>query len=117
MMKHPEAELQKQVLTKLFREYPAGIPFHVPNGEKRDARTGYYLKLMGTLAGVHDLPVVRPGSRIGWLEIKDKGKKLTAVQVDFHARILVLGHESFVIDDIEQLNPIIKKWLIEDAKG
>lgn len=115
-MKHPEAELQKQILTKLFREYPVGIPFHVPNGEKRDARTGYYLKLMGVKPGIHDLPVVRPKGRIGWLEVKDKGKKLSAVQVEFHADILALGHSSEVVDDIAQMDAIIEKWRIEDGR-
>lgn len=113
-MQHPEDELQKKILTKLFREYPQGVTFHVPNGGLRGKREGQRLKLLGVLAGVNDLVVVRPNARVGWIEVKDKGKKTSDVQDKFHARILALGHISYVVDEIEQLTPIIKRWLAED---
>lgn len=114
-MKHPERELQKSCLTILFREYPEGFVFHVPNGEKRDPRTGYMLKLLGVKPGIHDLPVVRPFSRMGWLELKDETGVLSKVQKDIHAEFEKRGHKTDVIRSVDELRVIIQRWKIEDG--
>lgn len=114
-MKRPEQTLQRQILTALFRGYRVSVFFHVPNSGKRSRIEGYNNKLSGVLAGVSDLIVVRPQGRTGWIEVKDKGKKPSNVQVEFAERLAQLGHRVHLVDCIEQIMPIIEEWKREDA--
>lgn len=53
--RHPEADLQRAVAQYLDTVLkPPAFWFHVPNGERRDARTGAMLKAMGVKPGVAD---------------------------------------------------------------
>lgn len=62
MRRQPEAALQIQVAQFLDAALmPPAFWFHVPNGERRDARTGARLKAMGTKPGVPDVLIF-------WLE-------------------------------------------------
>ncbi len=77
--RHVEAEHQRALFT-WARLAERRIPelrwlFHVPNGERRDARTGAMLKAMGVRPGVPDvwLPI-RRGGHIGLvIEMKAPG--------------------------------------------
>lgn len=114
-MKHPERKLQREILRDLFRGYRVAVVFHVPNGGHRNKLEAYNLKMDGCLAGVSDLIVVRPHGRTGWIEVKDLGKKPSAVQVDFAERLAVLGHKVWLVDNIEQIGPIIEQWKKQDG--
>lgn len=114
-MQQNEKILQRHILTALFRGYRISVFFHVPNGGKRNLREARELKLSGVLAGVSDLIVVRPQGRTGWIEVKDKGKKPSKVQVEFAEKLAVLGHRVHLVDCIEQIMPIIEQWKREDA--
>lgn len=65
-----EAGLQAQ-LVAVLRQYarPDVLWLHIPNGEKRDAKTARKLSLMGVLAGAADLLLVVDGRAI-FLELK-----------------------------------------------
>lgn len=113
-MQRPEQELQRAMLTKLFREYPDSFVFHVPNGEKRTARDGYNLKLNGVKAGVPDLVVVRPHGQIGWIEVK-AGSAISLAQKRVHHLWKKLRHDVYVISDINDLTLIIENWKKQDV--
>lgn len=113
-MKHPERVLQRALLTQIFRGYKVAIAFHCPNGGNRNKHEAYNLKLDGVLAGVSDLIIVRPHERVGWIEVKDLGKKPSSVQVEFAERLGILGHKVHLVDSIEQIIPIIEQWKKED---
>lgn len=114
-MLHPERKLQRALLTALFRGYRVAVTFHVPNGGKRNLREAYNLRLDGCLAGVSDLIVVRPHGRTGWIEVKDKGKKPSKMQIEFAERLAQLGHKVWLVDDIAQIQDIIEEWKKQDG--
>lgn len=114
-MQRNEQALQRQILTALFRGYRVSVFFHVPNSGKRSRIEGYNNKLSGVLAGVSDLIVVRPHGRTGWIEVKDLGKKPSAVQVDFAERLAQLGHHVHLVDNINQIEGIIEQWKKQDG--
>lgn len=66
-----------------------GFPdaFHVPNGGLRSKSAAARLKWQGVLAGVPDIIVPLPGSRVIYIEVKADTKcKLSIAQWDFLAR-------------------------------
>ena len=82
--------------------------FAVPNGGKRDAKTGAYLKDEGALAGVADLIILLP-NRCIFIEVKtDKGDQ-QQTQKDFEQRVKGLGYEYYVwrsLDDAIEFTKI-----------
>lgn len=114
-MKRPEQAVQRKILTELFRGYRFSVRFHVVNEGKRGEIEGYNNKLNGVLSGVSDLVIVRPFSRVGWIEVKDKGKTTSKAQDEFIRALSVLGHIVYVVDDVEQVKPIIARWRLEDG--
>lgn len=117
-MKRPEQVLQRKLLTKLFRTYPVGFVFHVPNSAKRSKIEGYNMKLNGVKSGVCDLVIVRPYGRVGWVEVKDpENGVLSGNQEAFRDTLLPMGHTVYEIDAVDQLTPIIAQWVKEDAEN
>lgn len=114
-MNHREDAFQMAVLKLLALAYPLAIPFHVPNGGKRNAREAGRLKGLGVLAGMMDLGIIRPHGRIAWLELKAPGGTLSKSQQALHPRVRALGHAVHVIWDIDQLVLLIAQWKQEDA--
>lgn len=88
-MKHHEHAIQVGIV-KYLRAIGV-FCFAVPNGGKRDAKTGAYLKDEGALAGVADLIVVM-NDVIVFIEIKtDKGKQSES-QRQFQEEVEKRGH-------------------------
>ena len=112
-MNKPEQALQRAILTLLWRQYPAGFVFHVPNGGKRGRIEAYNLKLNGVKAGVPDLCVIRPGGRVGWIEVK-AGTGVSEAQEKLHAEWRLKGHEVHVVESLDALGVIIEQWKKED---
>lgn len=84
-MKRIEDTIQMR-LWKLIQAYqlPDTKIWHVPNGEKRGARTASKLHAMGVLPGVTDFCYIA-NCRTGYLELKSLKGVLTAEQRDFAA--------------------------------
>ena len=59
--------------------------------------------------GMPDRIVLIPKGKIGFVEIKDKGKKPRALQVLRHKQLSMLGFKVYVLDDAEQIEKIIKE--------
>ena len=57
--------------------------------------------------GMPDRIVMMPGGRIGFVEVKDTGKKPRPLQVARHRLLAGLGFRVFVLDRQEQIPDII----------
>lgn len=82
---------------------PPFLIYAIPNGGKRDGRTGTILKAEGVLAGIPDLhvPVARQGYASLYIELKKKGKTATKIQTEMHERLRALGNKVILCDDWE----------------
>lgn len=67
--------------------------FAVPNGGKRDAKTGAYLKKEGALAGVADLILLLPDGVAVFAELKDGNKPQQESQKIFQKNVERLGFD------------------------
>jgi len=84
-----------------------GIIFSVPNGGTRNKIEAMVLKATGLLAGVSDLIVILPNSKILFVELKnDKGTQREK-QLDFENRIKELNLPYYLIRSLEQFKTII----------
>lgn len=85
----PEAALHRAVVQHLERRAKPGVLwFHVPNGGKRDARTGAMMKRMGVKPGVADILLFRANYEdrdveAFALELKAPGGRPTEAQIKF----------------------------------
>ena len=59
--------------------------------------------------GMPDRIVLLPKGRIGFVEIKDRGKKPRAIQISRHKKLAMLGFKVFVLDNAEDIEKIIKE--------
>jgi len=76
-----ESALQISVAQFLDVALPDEVrAFHVPNGGRRDARTGARLKREGVKAGVPDFMIVARGSVCGFIELKTEKGRLSEAQ-------------------------------------
>ncbi len=71
---------------------------------------GIALKLVSpSFNGIPDRLVLMPKGKIGFVEIKDKGKKPRALQTSRHNMLRQLGFKVFVLDDVDDIEKIIKE--------
>ena len=90
MKKAPEHGLQVFVINYL--RHNGVFCFAVPNGGRRDAKTGAMLKKEGALAGVSDLIVLLPEGETVFVELKDGSKgRQSDSQVWFERIVKGLG--------------------------
>ena len=71
---------------------------------------GIVLKLVSpSFNGIPDRLVLMPKGKIGFVEIKDRGKKPRALQISRHNMLRQLGFKVFVLDDVDDIEKIIKE--------
>ena len=71
---------------------------------------GIALKLVSpSFNGIPDRLVLMPKGKIGFVEIKDRGKKSRALQISRHNMLRQLGFKVFVLDDVDDIEKIIKE--------
>ena len=99
-------------VAKLLRDYgrPEWLWFHVPNGEKRDARAGAKLRAMGVRPGMPDLALVSPTGLLHALELKRIGESLTDDQRDFEAWCNASDVPHVVAYTIEEVLAALDHW-------
>jgi len=73
--------------------YPNLTVYHIPNGEKRDIKTGVKLKNMGVLPGVFDLYCMDYKL---YIEFKTETGKLSDDQKWFSSKAKDTGHDTMV---------------------
>lgn len=84
-----------------------GIIFSVPNGGTRNKIEAMILKATGLLAGVSDLIVILPNSKILFIELKNEKGIQHEKQKDFENRINKLNLPYYLIRSLEQFKTII----------
>jgi hypothetical protein len=94
-----EAREQARLVAGLRR---AGyLIWATPNGGSRNAREGASLKVQGVLAGAPDLLLLLPLGECVHIEMKSQTGRLSAQQVEVHARLTALGHRVIVARSAE----------------
>lgn len=82
------------------------LAIHIPNGEKRDRRTGARLKAMGVRPGASDFLVVVSGLA-HWIELKTEAGRLSADQRVFLADADTAGCRTHVVRSIPELAGVL----------
>lgn len=94
--------------------------FAIPNGGKRDAKTGAFLKKEGQLAGVADLLLCLPEGEAVFVELKTGKNKQQESQKIFQKHVERLGFTYLlwftpqdVIDFVEDIKAVIMGDFVE----
>ena len=119
MKKMSEAQEQATVIEwALYNQnrYPElKLLHHIPNGGRRDARTGAMMKRQGVKAGVPDLhlPVSRGKYHSLYIEMKtDKGRP-TETQKEWLDALNAEGNMAVICHSAEEAIAVIKLYLKE----
>ena len=119
MKKMSEAQEQSTVIEwALYNQnrYPElKLLHHIPNGGRRDARTGAMMKRQGVKAGVPDLhlPVSRGKYHSLYIEMKtDKGRP-TETQKEWLDALNAEGNMAVICHSAEEAIAVIKLYLKE----
>jgi len=64
---------------------------------------GYAFKFVPLVAGTPDRIVFMPGNQTYLVELKQRGKKPSAIQQVWHDRLALLGHKVVVLDNKEDV--------------
>ena len=106
----PEAQLQKAVVQHLtLAGSPGMLFFKIPNEGKRSAAYGAEMKRQGLRPGAADLCICHAG-RTFFLELKAKGEKPEAAQVQFSADALLAGCDYQWADNIDHALTVMHGW-------
>ena len=101
---HEERDVQRAIVDAL--EGPEWshrvFVFHVPNGGARHVIEAVNLMRDGVRPGVADLPVMLPGGRICWLEVKSESGHLRQSQREFRDVCHALGHGYYVVRSVAE---------------
>lgn len=84
---------------------------HVPNGENRDARTGAFLKRLGTRPGMEDLQFIWHG-RLHAIEVKREGGRQSPAQRARQDAVVIAGGRYAVCRSIEDARETLREWAI-----
>jgi hypothetical protein len=107
---NPEGRLQKAIVQHLLLAGTPGIVyFSVPNEARRSIPVAMDLKAKGLRAGVADL-VIFANSFAYCMEVKAKGEKQTAKQIEFQADCLQTGVPCVCVDNIDDAIRWLRKW-------
>ncbi|MFG1389067.1 hypothetical protein [Xanthobacter versatilis] len=109
MAKHSEAEFHF-LAWKLICAYKRRdvLAIHIPNGEKRDKRTGARLQAMGVRPGASDFLVIVAG-RANFIELKTEAGRISADQRIFLADAETAGCTTHVVRSIPELAEALSK--------
>lgn len=110
----PESAIQRQIRAYLTARGIESV--HVPNGAvlAGDARSRAIqmnaMKRDGLRVGFPDLIAFCPKGRIGFIEVKVEGQKLSPNQADVHEWLICLGHKVSVCRSIADVEETLEAW-------
>ncbi len=119
-MNQPERQIQRSI-----RRYLTGLGYTsvaVPNGSQlaggavSRARQMSALKLDGLTVGFPDLIVFAPEGRVGFIEVKTEGGRLSEAQANVRYWMTRDGHKHAVCRSIDDVTETLEKWGWNDAK-
>jgi len=86
------------------------LAFHVPNGGRRDAKTGARLKREGVKAGVADFVIVMQGGVCAMIELKTAKGRLSKAQKDLQDWAGEHGLPYAVCRSVEEVADMLRAW-------
>ena len=114
-MKHTESKIQSACVNEFRRLFPkyAMVLFAIPNGGARDAKTGYWLKQEGVIAGVPDLLLAVPKGKYAslYIEIKSPIGRQTKEQILMQVELEHHGNKYVICRNVEQFIEEIQNYL------
>ena len=90
--------------------YNDALIFAVPNGGRRDRKTGSRLKAEGVLAGVADIIILSSVGTI-FIEMKTKTGSQAASQKEFQRKVEALGYHYYVCHTFDEFQQVVEKEL------
>lgn len=81
--------------------------FHTPNAAKRSKFQSMLLNKLGVRAGVPDLIVFLPNSRVLFIELKASKGRISEKQIMFHVELMQLGYAVSIIRSIDELRELL----------
>lgn len=111
---HPEADLQRQVVSLLRMVLPVGaIVHHSANEQRTGGRVAQGIALgMGVHPGFADL-IILCERRVLFLELKSKTGRLSPDQVTFRAAALEQGHGWSLVRSLDDALSALSEWGIQ----
>lgn len=110
-----EHQIQCACIRWFRMEYPElhGALIAVPNGGRRDKRTGYMLKMEGVIAGVSDLILMVPDDRgrLLLIELKTSAGRQSDGQIRWQRLMESLGHWYVVVRSVDQFIEVVRLHL------
>jgi hypothetical protein len=107
----PEAALHRAVVELLAIYAARGLLAycHVPNGGYRTPAEAGQFRTFGVRAGVPDLLLWLPSGGHLQVELKASSRGLSEAQRDWHATMLALGHRTYVVRSIDELEAVLRR--------
>ena len=106
-----EDHIQGEIIDLLkVAAMPNLLYFHVPNGGKRDIKTGVAMKALGVKAGITDLIFVCPRGVSHFMEVKDYDGTLSKDQRDFRDFCLIVGHPWALVRSRDEAQAVLVGW-------
>jgi len=102
-----EDKIQQQIFLYFSQNYPTGLIFAVPNGGSRNIIEAKRLKNTGVLAGVSDLILIMPNSKILFVEVKMPKGKQSEKQIKFQRKITNLKHTYAIVKSLSDFKELL----------
>lgn len=109
-----EKHIQRSVISYLRARGIDAV--HVPNGSvlaggpKERAMQVNALKSNGMKVGFPDLVCIASHGRVGFMEVKREGEKLSEAQNHWHGALEFLGHKIATVRSIEDAAETLQRW-------
>ena len=94
--KHANPEHDLQVAIVNYLRINGIFAIAIPNGGRRDAKTGAQLKKEGALAGASDLVLILDDGETVWVELKTPKGRQSESQKAFQAKLQALRHNYLI---------------------
>jgi len=105
-----EDKIQQEIFIYFSQNYPTGLIFAVPNGGSRNKREGKKLKNTGVLAGVSDLILIMPNSKVLFVEVKMPNGRQREKQIKFETKINNLKHTYAIVKSLSDFKELLILW-------
>jgi VRR-NUC domain len=108
----PKEIVLHMAVAKMLREHcrPDWLWTHIASGELRDVRTAGKLKQMGSKPGWPDLVLVPPTGQLHCLELKRRGKTLSAEQEQFQLHCIRHNIPHSVAFNFDEALAVLDAW-------